>query len=153
MLLQFPREKDKYTNPHDVYCPFEYGKTPVNHCEAVRVFLASTLTEIEETRDLVPMAPIFRNVPQALQTKIHTENRKQTFPEWQLRKGESSKEMMSVEKELKKTIENLESHQDNILDDMIEFNDEMGKDSITNWINLVRREERLRELLNDQKKS
>ena len=80
MLLQFPREKDKYTNPHDVYCPFEYGKTPVNHCEAVRVFSASTLTEIEETRDLVPMAPIFRNVPQALQTKTSYGKQKTNVP-------------------------------------------------------------------------
>ena len=154
VLLQFPRIKDKYSNPHDVYCPFEYGKFPVHHVETVRVFEAQKIIELEDKRDDVRLAPIFREVPNELKYKLNSEDRekKQYFRDWQLTEISSSKEMNSLEKILQKKIEQLEAQQDRVVEKMMNFKDDTAKDTLTNWINMVRRGERVRELLNDQRK-
>ena len=75
VLLQFPRIKDKYSNPHDVYCPFEYGNLPVHHVETVRVFEAQKIIDLEDKRVDVRFAPIFSEVPNELKYKLQSEDR------------------------------------------------------------------------------
>ena len=60
--------------------------------------------------------------------------------------------MNSLEKILKKKIELLEEQQESVMEKMINFEDDTAKDILTNWINMVRRGERVQELLNDQRK-
>ena len=78
--------------------------------------------------------------------------KKQYFRDCQLTESSSSKEMNSLEKILQKKIQQLEAQQESVVEEMMNFKDDTAKDTLTNWINMVRRGERVRELLNDQRK-